>query len=76
MFEFARTMGVETRIQMLSINDLLDADEAFLTNSSWGVLPLTQVEAKPVANAAPGEVTKRLRAMWLDALATGDEHAA
>lgn len=76
IFDFARAVGVETRVQMLSIDDLLDADEAFLTNSSWGVLPLTQVEAKPLGAAnpgSPGELTARLRAMWLDALAQGDE---
>jgi branched-chain amino acid aminotransferase len=81
IFDFARALGVETRVQMLSINDLLDADEAFLTNSSWGVLPLTQVEATPIGRGeaggppgVPGELTKRLRSMWLDALTAGDEN--
>jgi branched-subunit amino acid aminotransferase/4-amino-4-deoxychorismate lyase len=74
IFGFASTMDIETRIAMLSINDLLDADEVFLTNSSWGVLPVTQVEAKPIADASPGDMTKRLRAAWLQALAHGDEN--
>jgi branched-subunit amino acid aminotransferase/4-amino-4-deoxychorismate lyase len=74
IFGYASTMDIETRIAMLSINDLLDADEVFLTNASWGVLPVTQVEAKPIADAAPGAMTRRLRAAWLEALDLGDEN--
>ena len=32
---------------MLTYDDLSGADEVFLTNSSWGVLPVVQVEAGP-----------------------------
>ncbi len=74
IFGFASSMDIDTRIAMLTINDLLDADEVFLTNSSWGVLPVTQVEAKPIADASPGAMTKRLRAAWLEALDQGDEN--
>ena len=70
---FAKAAGLDTNIRMLTINDLLDADEAFLTNSSWGVLPVVQVEAKPIADAKPGPVTRDLRARWLDALERADE---
>jgi hypothetical protein len=33
---------------MISIRDVLDADELFLTNSSWGVLPVVAVESHAV----------------------------
>lgn len=68
IFDFARDIGAETDIRMLTINDLLDADEVFLTNSSWGVLPVVQVEAGHIADARPGPVTRDLRARWLHAL--------
>lgn len=55
----ARGIGVERR--MLTIADLLDADEAFLTNSSWGVLPVRQVEAKVIGGGGVGEMTATLR---------------
>ena len=51
--------GVERR--MLTITDLLDADEVFLTNSSWGVLPVRQVEGKPIGGGGVGELTAALR---------------
>ena len=46
--------------------DLLGSDEVFLTNSSWGVLPVTAVERQQIGNGAPGALTRRLRDAWLD----------
>jgi branched-subunit amino acid aminotransferase/4-amino-4-deoxychorismate lyase len=56
-------IGVETR--MLDIEDLLAADEIFLTNSSWGVLPVVGVEKEKIGDAAVGDVTQRLRSALL-----------
>jgi branched-subunit amino acid aminotransferase/4-amino-4-deoxychorismate lyase len=46
---------------MMGIGDVLDADEVFLTNSSWGVLPVTSVEAEPIAAGTVGAVSRALR---------------
>jgi branched-chain amino acid aminotransferase len=57
----AEARGLVVRKRAMSIADVLDADELFLTNSSWGILPVTRVEAKPIgapadAGAGTGEV--------------------
>ena len=62
---YARDMGVEVESRMLSINDLLGAEEAFLTNSSWGVLPLVALERSQIGDGRPGAMTLDLRARWL-----------
>ncbi len=62
--ELADPLGVGLRTGLLSIDDLLGADEAFLTNSSWGVLPIVQVEAERVGEGSPGEITRRLQERW------------
>ena len=62
----ADQMGIETKKHMLDIEDLLGADEVFLTNSSWGVLSVVGVEQKKIGEGTPGEITKRLRAAWLE----------
>ena len=49
----------------LSIDDLLSADEIFLTNSSWGVLPVVRVERHEVGGGVPGPVARAMRARWL-----------
>ncbi len=50
--------------RMITIDDVLKADEVFLTNSSWGVLPVTRVERAKIANQRVGEVTSQLIEAW------------
>jgi branched-subunit amino acid aminotransferase/4-amino-4-deoxychorismate lyase len=69
VIDIARDMDIQVDRRMLSIDDLLGADEVFLTNSSWQVLPIVRVEDKVIAAGRPGEMTGRLRAKLLDAIA-------
>lgn len=68
VLDFAADMGLACEARMLTVDDLLGADEAFLTNSSWGVLPVVRIEAAPIGTGAPGPATRALRAKWLDAV--------
>jgi len=68
VIDFADAMGVGCDKRMLAIDDVLDADEAFLTNSGWGVLPLVRVEGKAIGDGTPGEVTRSLREKWAEAV--------
>lgn len=61
VIEHAQAMGIRTTKRMMTIDDLLDAEEVFLTNSSWGVLPVVRVEAETIGDGSVGEVTKRVR---------------
>ena len=65
VIEHANEMGIKTTKRMMTIDDLLDAEEVFLTNSSWGVLPVVKVEGESIGSGSPGEVTKKLRAAVL-----------
>lgn len=42
----------------LTVNDLLDADEVFLTNSIMEVMPVCRVERKAIGNEKPGPITR------------------
>lgn len=65
ILEFADQFGIRSRRLMLTIGDLLDADEVFLTNSSWGVLPVVRVERETIGNGSVGQLTRRFRTRWL-----------
>jgi len=65
-FAQEKRMGVEAR--MMSITDVLDADEVFLTNSSWGVLPVVRIEDKAIGSGVPGAVTREIRGMWEESI--------
>lgn len=64
--ELAEGLDFEVSKQMLDVNDLLQADEVFLTNSSWGVLPVVALERQQIGQGRPGPITQRLRDAWLD----------
>lgn len=61
VIDLAEMRSIPVTRRMLSIDDLLGADEVFLTNSSWGVLPVVAVEAHLVGSGKPGEITTALR---------------
>lgn len=51
-------LGAEERT--ISPDDLLQADEAFLTSSTREVQPLVAIDGRPVGTREPGPVTRRL----------------
>jgi branched-subunit amino acid aminotransferase/4-amino-4-deoxychorismate lyase len=69
VIELAQAMQIEVKKQMLSIDDLLGADEVFLTNSSWHILPVSHVEKNPIGIAKAGPMTTKLREAMLALIA-------
>jgi len=64
------TEGVVVKRSMLTVTDILEADELLLTNSSWGVLPVVQLEGKQIGAGKPGPIATQLIAAWRDELAS------
>lgn len=56
--------GIIVQKRHLSLEDVLTADEVFLTNSSWGVLPVIAVESRGIGAGAPGAITQDLVQRW------------
>ena len=65
ILELAQERRLPVERRQLSVEDVLGADEVFLTNSSWGVLPVVAVEKEPIGKGAVGEVAKAMREGWL-----------
>lgn len=66
VLEAAAERGLRTARRMIAIEDVLGADELFLTNSSWGVLPVVAVEREAIGGGEVGEVTRSLRRAWAE----------
>ncbi|MCC7145000.1 MAG: aminotransferase class IV family protein [Phycisphaeraceae bacterium] len=66
ILELAGSLNIPIEKRMLAISDLLEADEVFLTNSSWLLLPVTKVEKKTIADGQVGPITRRLRTALLE----------
>jgi branched-subunit amino acid aminotransferase/4-amino-4-deoxychorismate lyase len=69
VLELATAMNILPHERMLTIQDLLSAREVFLTNAIMGLMPVTHIEKHTVGNGAPGEMTRRLREAYGQALA-------
>lgn len=62
----AQQLGYAVDRARLDISHLLQADEVFLTNSSWLALPVVRVEASVIGSGKPGEATMRIRKALLE----------
>ena len=47
------------------LDELLAADEAFLTSSLRGIAPLVRVGSSPIGRGVPGDMTRRMTANYL-----------
>ncbi|MFO0830472.1 MAG: aminotransferase class IV [Phycisphaerales bacterium] len=70
VMDWADSELVDVERRMVTIADVLDADEVLLTNSSWGVLPVVRVEREAIGDAVVGEVGRRLVQAWAELVAT------
>jgi branched-chain amino acid aminotransferase len=64
IFELADELGLPCRESNLEPYDVLQADEAFLTASSFCLLPVTRFEGRAVGDGQVGPITRRLLNAW------------
>jgi branched-subunit amino acid aminotransferase/4-amino-4-deoxychorismate lyase len=64
VLEIAKAEDIPNEERTLNINDVLDADEIFITNSSMQVVPVCRVEKKDIGAGKPGPMTARIRAAF------------
>jgi branched-chain amino acid aminotransferase len=64
VLELADQLGIPTVEEDLQPYDAYTADEAFLTTSSYCVLPVARIDQRPVGQEVPGPIVKRLWAAW------------
>ncbi len=60
VLEIARTSHVKAMERWVELNELIGAQEAFLTNSILEVMPLVSIEGRPIGTGKPGKLTRDL----------------
>jgi branched-subunit amino acid aminotransferase/4-amino-4-deoxychorismate lyase len=80
IIELAEIMNLPIKRRQVSLEELLSADEAFLTNSSWQILPITsmlvraraegdndqiELQPHPIGDGGVGSITSDLRTALL-----------
>jgi branched-chain amino acid aminotransferase len=62
--DLAREMNLSCTAADLRPETLREADEAFLSSTAGGIMPVTQVDGRPLGNGAPGLLTTELRTRY------------
>ena len=50
--------------QAVHVDDVPQLDEAFITSSSRGIVPVIAIDDQPIADGVPGPFTRRLRTLY------------
>lgn len=60
VIDVARGMGLEVRYEPLRRDQIAALDEAFITSSSRGIVPVIQIDKVKIGQGIPGPTTKQL----------------
>jgi branched-chain amino acid aminotransferase len=69
VIEIARDFGYTVEVNALTLDDLLSADEAFLTGTAAEVTPIREIGGTLIGNGLRGEVTEKIQSAFFDAVA-------
>ncbi len=71
ILQIAEREGIASSIGPITVDDLMDADEAFFTGTAAEVIPILSVDDRVFPSSHP--ITERLRAIYANAARGGDQ---
>jgi len=66
ILKMAREHNMALVERPFTVDEALAADEAFMSSATTLVMPIVEIDGKPVADGRPGAVTLKLRAMYVE----------
>ena len=64
VLELAASLSIKTMERKIALEELIQADEAFFTNSLIEIMPFTQLSGQKIGSGKAGTVTQRLTAAY------------
>ena len=61
ILEIARDLGIATRVNPISVEDLMTAEELFFTGTAVEVTAIREIDGHVVSGGKPGPVTRRIQ---------------
>jgi branched-chain amino acid aminotransferase len=68
VIELCREQGIPVYEKNFSLTDVYDADEAFVTGTFAGLIPVRDVDGRTIGDGRPGQMTLRLTGLYYDAI--------
>ena len=80
VLDLLTSMAVPWAEEDFGAYEVVNADEAFHTATTFAVMPCTRINGLPIGDGKPGPLTRKLIAAWselvgLDIVAQADEYA-
>ena len=66
VLDLAASAGIASRTGDYTLPELYTADEAFVTGTMGGLVPVVRVDGRVIGDGTPGPVTKHLAALFAD----------
>jgi branched-subunit amino acid aminotransferase/4-amino-4-deoxychorismate lyase len=66
VLDIAAELGVGARVGLVPVSALYEAEEIFLTSTAGGVMPVAELDGRPVGGGGVGELTTRIRTTYWD----------
>ena len=64
VLQLAQSLGIEAVERRVEVDELVEAEEAFLTNSILEIMPLTRLNSKTVTSGKSGALTQRFMSAY------------
>jgi D-alanine transaminase len=61
VLRLARTLGIEVKEEAFSLNELMRADEAFISGTNAEITPIIEIDGTRVNSGSPGAMTRQLQ---------------
>ena len=66
LLELAADNGIAVELRAFTLDEVLTADEAFLSSATTLVMPVVTIDGKPIGEKKPGLITLKLRQLYVD----------
>ncbi|PLB46415.1 D-aminoacid aminotransferase-like PLP-dependent enzyme [Aspergillus steynii IBT 23096] len=60
VFDVAKSKGIEVRVEVVPVQTAYDSEEIFMSTTAGGIMPITELDGKPVGNGKVGPVTRTI----------------
>lgn len=64
IMDLATRLKIDVYERNIELYDIVQADEAFFTNTPYGIVPVVSINGKPMGNGKVGKLTKYLMHKW------------
>ena len=66
LIKFCKKNNIEIKEQKISVDDMMDAQEVFLTSSTGFVLPVIDIDGRQVGNGLVGDRVKEIQRIYIE----------